>query len=107
MTEERKTGDLDDSGRESIARTLEIGGWVSLALLTVGSAFTMTSNDDGAGSAIIRAGILALLATPVFRLLAAAIAFRRAQNRKLLAICLFSLAVILASAVLGILRIGR
>ena len=107
MSDQAESTQISESGRESIARSLEIGGWISLALLVIGSAISMATRADRLGNTVIHAGILALLATPITRLLVAALVFAKAGRLRLLWLCLFSLAVIAASALAGTLHVGK
>ena len=102
MRDPLEHSDLPDTARESIARALQVGGAVSFTLLAAGLVLSRFGETGRAGDITIRAGILALLATPVSRILMAAWQFAKLGNRRYLGLSILSLLVIAASIAAGL-----
>lgn len=83
-----------------IASTLKAGAYLSFALLVIGVGAMMTQPQSGLG--ISRIGIIALLAAPVLRILAAIVMYVKERDTKMILVSLWILAVIGLSAFAGI-----
>lgn len=104
MTESER-GRLSDADRSRIASVLHWGGATSFGLLTVGLLIGLFEPEAGRvrfGTVLVHAGIVALLATPVLRIVTAAWAYWRAGQRLYLGLCCVSLIVIATSVAIGI-----
>lgn len=101
-----------------IARTLHAGGLLSFALLLAGLLWTLalaliggatppsTLRDTATGALhgnvlLLHAGLLALIATPVLRVLVAFWAFAHSNDRRYMRISALVLLVVLASTLLA------
>lgn len=104
MTESER-GRLSDADRSRIASVLHWGGATSFGLLTIGLLIGLVEPAVGRvklGTVLVHAGIVALLATPVLRVVTAAWAYWRAGQRLYVGLCCFSLIVIAISVAIGL-----
>ena len=71
----------DTSGLErALGRVLTIGTWVSTSMLALGLAATFIAPDAAATHALLTAGLMALLLTPVARVIVSVIGYVRARE---------------------------
>ena len=83
-----------------IANTLKLGAYVSFVLLLIGVGALIARQPNGL--TIARVGIVALLAAPVLRILAAIAMYVKERDTKMILVSLWILAVIGLSAFAGI-----
>src|SRR5688572_30290012 len=103
---ENGPADLTEADRGIIANALRFGGVLSFACLASGLLLELEGHPLkrlGIGDLLVHAGLVALLATPVVRILTAAWLYRRAGNGRFTIYCMISLAVIVASIAVGFL----
>ena len=106
---EKNTGALSDQDRAIIANGLRLGGMISFALLVLGLILRAEGHfitNSRLGNALLHAGLVSLLATPVVRILTALWLYWRTGNRRFAAYSLISLLVVAASVAVGILFRG-
>jgi uncharacterized membrane protein len=84
-----------------IGRVLTIGRWVSTALLAIGLVMLLVSRASSMGLPLIHAGLIALYATPVARVITATVGFAEAREWKFVAMTLAVLCVLIGSVVAG------
>jgi uncharacterized membrane protein len=99
MTRQLSPEELKKSER-LIANTLKVGAYVSFVLLLVGVGSLVAKQSNGL--TIARIGIIALLAAPVMRILAAVVMYAKERDTKMILVSLWILAVIACSAFAGI-----
>ncbi len=78
------------------ARVLRAGVWVAAGLCTAGAAWFVWQGGHGGdgGERLMRAGLIALIATPVVRVTAALFGFAGRRERVMAACCAVVLAVL-------------
>ena len=88
------------SSERLIANTLKLGAYLSFVLLLVGVGMALAKQP--LGMTISRFGIIALLAAPVMRILAAVAMYAKERDTKMILVSLWILAVIACSALAGV-----
>jgi uncharacterized membrane protein len=83
-----------------IANTLKLGAYASFLLLLIGLGLTIAKQP--LGLTISRYGIIALLAAPVLRILAAIAMYAKERDTKMILVSLWILSVIGLSALAGV-----
>lgn len=98
----RKAPDADAARLSSwLARVLRVGVWSAAGLCVAGAVWFVsagTGSDGAGGGALMRAGLLVLIATPVVRVAAALVGFVGRRERVMALCC----AVVLTVLVLGL-----
>jgi uncharacterized membrane protein len=80
---------------------LRIGALVSTAILALGLAVALARPSSAAGPAVIRAGLLVLLATPVARVIASVLDYARDRDWLFAALTFIVLVIVLGSLIVG------
>src|SRR5437588_11755967 len=83
-----------------LARALMVGGLVAFLLILAGSV--MVSVHAPYGTAVLRAGVLVLMSTPVLRVALAVVAFWMERDYKYTAIAFAVLLIVLVGAILRV-----
>ena len=99
MTVQLSAEELRKSER-LIANTLKGGAYASFVLLLFGVGLTLAKQPIG--MTISRYGVIALLAAPVMRILAAVAMYAKERDTKMILVSLWILAVIACSALAGV-----
>ncbi len=97
---------LTQNDRGVIANGLRLGGNLSFALLVTGLFLRVEghiASNSRLGNALLHVGLVALLATPVVRILTTMWLYRQAGNRRFAAYCMVSLIVVAVSTAVGVL----
>lgn len=102
MTPETHHGDT--SRHEPIelvlARLLRLGSLIAAILLAIGTG-AMLLGQTGLASRLVTAGLLALLLTPVMRVMVAGLIFTRDRDWRFVFFCLVVLCALVAGILLG------
>ena len=85
-----------------LGRILRIGSLASTAILTVGLGLALAAPASAVGPAVIRAGLLVLLATPVARVVASVIEYTSDRDWLFAGLTSIVLAIILGSLLAGL-----
>jgi uncharacterized membrane protein len=88
------------SSERLIANTLKLGAYASFALLLIGLGMIFAKQPRAL--AVARFGIIALLAAPVLRILAAILMYAKERDTKMILVSLWILSVIGLSALAGV-----
>lgn len=100
MTMRQITNEEVRKSERLIANTLKLGAYLSFVLLLIGVGMTLAKQP--LGMTISRYGVIALLAAPVLRILAAVHMYAKERDTKMILVSLWILAVIACSAVAGV-----
>jgi len=103
---EISSGALTGNDRGIIANGLRLGGNLSFALLASGLFLRVEGHfvsNPRLGNILLNAGLVALLATPVYRILTTMWLYWQAGNRRFAIYCMISLIVVAASSAVGFL----
>lgn len=84
-----------------LARLLRIGSIIAAILLALGIGAMLLGGHAVVGPRLITAGLLALLATPVMRVMVAGLIFAREKDWRFAFFCLVVLCSIVAGILLG------
>lgn len=84
-----------------IGRVLTAGRWVSTTLLALGLVLLLTTPFTGMAGALLQAGLIALYATPVARVIAATVGFAESREWRFVAMTLTVLCVLIGSMLVG------
>jgi len=121
-TDRRRTGPSEDSLESSLARVLQAGTYVSIAIIAIGSILLLVEGisplaggpafqpGDLIGDVLaarpagfLWLGIVVMMATPSLRVIGALIGFWRRGERTMVAVAALVLAVVGAGVVIGLL----
>jgi uncharacterized membrane protein len=91
-----------DRLEHALGRILLIGSLVSTAILALGLGMALVAPASAAGPAVIRAGLLVLLATPVARVVASVFEYASDRDWLFAALTFVVLSIILGSLLFGI-----
>jgi len=84
----------------TLARLLRIGSLIAAALIAAGIA-TMLLGKEALATRLITAGLLALLATPIMRVITAGLIFVRQKDWRFACFCLVVICALAAGILLG------
>ncbi|MDK9717135.1 MAG: DUF1634 domain-containing protein [Trichlorobacter sp.] len=84
----------------TLARLLRIGSFIAAVLIAAGIG-TMLLGKEAAATRLITAGLLALLATPIMRVIAAGLIFIREKDWRFACFCLVVICSLAAGIYLG------
>ena len=84
----------------TLARLLRIGSFIA-AVLIAGGIGTMLLGNEAVANRLITAGLLALLATPIMRVITAGLIFVREKDWRFACVCLVVICALAAGIYLG------
>lgn len=84
----------------TLARLLRIGSFIAAVLIATGIA-TMLLGKEAPATRLITAGLLALLATPIMRVITAGLIFVREKDWRFACFCLVVICALAAGVFLG------